>query len=194
MHAAWMWETNTMPVRAAQNVVAVSWLWVGRLLLVASPIAYVLFLQVNSVWSTNSGTDDPAFWVVMASGLWILAFGLGLPFFLLPTTSPSLITLDEQTLQGETVLGRRRLDVESLTSRSFEIPLNGWDWEVEVFRDASGRRLFVVRSGMWDLFGEQTVPEITQGEPLPEIVGWLAMLGWMALGVLVFMVALLPVP
>lgn len=54
------------------------------------------------------------------------------------------------------VLGRRRVELASVTTRSFEILGNWYDWDVSVLRDHRGGTLFIVGSQIWNLSGAET--------------------------------------
>lgn len=159
---------------------AALWLWTGRLLLILGPFAYAAFVPIILDGSPIDGTEQTVSWLDGAVIAVVLAFCFALPLLLLPVSSAALITTEGESLSAQTVLGHRRLETASLTTRWFELPGNGWDWEVEILRDGAGRRVFVVGSQLW------------AGTALPWFVGWLVMLGWIALSVAVLLLPLLP--
>lgn len=164
----------------------------GRLLLILGPFAYAAFVPIILDGSPIDGTEQTVSWLDGAVIAVVLAFCLALPLLLLPVSSAALITTEGESLSAQTVLGHRRLETASLTTRWFELPGNGWDWEVEILRDGAGRRVFVVGSQLWAIAGDDSSPAMVPGTALPWFVGWLVMLGWIALSVAVLLLPLLP--
>lgn len=91
------------------------------------------------------------------------------------------------------VLGRRRVELASVTTRSFEIPGNWYDWDVSVLRDHRGGTLFIVGSQIWNLSGAETTMIPRPDRPMPWFVGWLVLIGWLTVGLATVIPAMLAI-
>lgn len=106
------------------------WLWVGRAVLLLTP-AVVLALAIARLVSPPaavSGSEELSWWELAVLGL-VLAFAFGAPLILLPVTSATLTSSADCILEAQTVLGRRRLALASVTARSLE--MQGGDPQLE---------------------------------------------------------------
>ncbi len=180
-----------MTVRDVRHSIATIWLWAGRILLVLGPLAYVAFALTDLDGPQSAGTEHTAPWLDGAVIAVALAFCIALPLLIAPVSSAALIAVDGDSLSARTVLGRRRLELATLAARGFDLPGNGWDWEVEIVRDGAGRTVFVVGSQLWDIACDASLPEIAPGSDLPWFVGWIVMLGWITVSVTAFLLPLL---
>jgi len=180
-----------MTARDVRRSIATIWLWGGRLLLILGPLAYATLILTDLDGQQSTGTEQTVPWLDGAIIAVALAFCIALPLLIAPVSSAVLIAADGDSLSARTVLGRRRLEVTTLTGRGFDLPGNGWDWEVEILRDGAGRTVFVVGSQLWDFAGDASLPEIASGSDLPWFVGWIVMLGWIALSVTAFLLPLM---
>lgn len=170
------------------------WLWVGRAVLLLTP-AVVLALAIARLVSPPaavSGSEELSWWELAVLGL-VLAFAFGAPLILLPVTSATLTSSADCILEAQTVLGRRRLALASVTARSLEMQGEILNWKVNILRDRSGGWLIVIGAEPWELAGGEPAAPGSRGRRLPWYVEWLVILGWIVTGVVIGFVALLAI-
>lgn len=160
--------------RIAQGLV-----WVGRAVMGAWPLGFVVTRLTSGIWMSASSEDGlpvhPITDVMM--GLSFI-FAMGVPVFLLPVASGVwLYPRGDGTVRVPTVLGTRVLEADSVSTRPlFELPGRGWGITVTLVRDRTSRWFLMADSGLW------------HDEEGSIVLGMLAILAWSAVTVLVWAV------
>lgn len=122
-----------------------------------------------------------------------LAFAFGAPLILLPVTSATLTSSVDGVLEARTVLGRRRLALASVTVRSLEMQGEFLSWHISILRDGSGMGVIVIGWEPWKPAGRGLGAPWSPGRRLPWYVEWLIIFGWIVIGVVIGLVALLAI-
>ena len=183
-----------MTVDGPRGRAARLWLWVGRAVLLLT-LAVVLVLAIARFVSPPaavSGSEELSWWEPAVLGL-VVAFAFGAPLILLPVTSAALTRSVDGVLEARTVLGRRRLALASVTVRSLEMQGEFLSWEVSFLRDGSGMWVIVIGWEPWKPAGRGLGAPWSRGRRLPWYVEWLIIFGWIVIGVVIGLVALLAI-
>lgn len=154
----------------------------GRILLVGAPLLVGILWLIPIAWSTTS--SGPSFWVpefaLLVAVLWLIL----LPAMLLPVTPVTLVEVSEGKLTGQTVLGRRSIDLDAAwIVLSVPLPSKFTSSTLHLVRGHRSWMLVDV-SGLTDLSGDEP-PETIFAAARKRKLRWyihlaaaLAVLGW----------------
>jgi hypothetical protein len=146
-------------------LIARTLVWAGRGYLAVLGIVLVGSWLARPVWmSAPRLTGTPSHWIADVTLAFLLALAIVWPLLLLPVSSLALTSADEAWLSGMTVLGRRRVEADSVRTARITLPGRGYSTYVATLRDRRLRFLIVVGSGMW----EYRHFEAIAGYPIPD--------------------------
>jgi hypothetical protein len=161
----------------------------GRAMLVIGLGAVVICRVTRGVWAhAPQDAGVPSHWIANTSLVVLFVVALLMPFLVLPVGSFALVGRIGSPLRVPTVLGTRRVSLESVRATRLSLPGRGWNLELVLLRDSRHRLVIVAASGFWfdsndlDLGGRdgisgQGAQSLTR-RARRSAVGWLAVLVW----------------